>query len=95
MEKTTQQKIEIMQAFVDGKTVECEGPSSGGYLPLHPKQNPAWDWTCDYRIKVELLDCWVNVYRFGTMHAHTTEARAREMANATCLAIAVHCKQVQ
>lgn len=43
----TKEKIEVMQAFVDGKEIEYR--DSDIWLPT---TDPIWDWdTCDYRIK--------------------------------------------
>jgi len=58
---TTKEKIEIMQAFEDGKTVECRGESSGIWGKV-AVPNPLWNWPdCEYRIKPEPIECWVNV----------------------------------
>ena len=45
----TKEAIRIMQAFVDGKEVECCDILFKG---LHTTNNPSWDWVaCIYRIK--------------------------------------------
>lgn len=47
--KTTEEKIEIMQAYEDGKEIECEINSA-----WYDVTNPNWNWDiCDYRIKEE------------------------------------------
>lgn len=51
--KTTQEMIEIMQAFVDGKQVERRVPrlSPTDWFLLAPNLDPNWNWgQCDYRI---------------------------------------------
>lgn len=51
--KTTKKKIEIMQAFEDGKKIECR--SSGlEWKEWILLQEPTWNWAeCDYRVKEE------------------------------------------
>lgn len=50
--KTTEEMIEVMQAYVDGKTVECCTINTGDdWCAIH---YPSWDWSCcDYRVKPE------------------------------------------
>lgn len=50
--KTIEEKIAVMQAYVDGKTIECYGYS---YLNNWTEvENPRWDWwNYDYRVKQE------------------------------------------
>jgi len=58
---TTKEKIEIMQAFEDGKKVECTKRDDDNWLPI-VVDNPRWEWgDSDYRVKAEPLECWVNV----------------------------------
>ena len=61
---TTAQKIEIMQAFADGKTIEykCKGHDRWGEA-----RTPQWNWSAnDFRIKPEPpREFWVNVYTNG------------------------------
>lgn len=55
MEKTTAEKIQVMQAYQEGKQIEFR------YIPVfgYPEWRicnfePDWDWlTCDYRVKPE------------------------------------------
>ena len=57
--KTLKEKIEVMQAALDGKQVEFKfnGSEWGRCLV-----NPNFGWTdYDYRIKPEPLELWVNV----------------------------------
>ena len=45
----TKEAIRVMQAFVDGKEVEC---TRLGYSDWRPSGPPCWSWnTFDYRIK--------------------------------------------
>lgn len=50
--KTIEEKIAVMQAYADGKTIECYGYS---YLNNWTEvENPRWDWwNYDYRVKQE------------------------------------------
>lgn len=50
--KTTKEKIEVMQAFVNGKAVEWRDPIR--YNKWEIAVNPSWDWNnIDYRIAPE------------------------------------------
>lgn len=63
--------IEVMQAFVDGKTIQCRSPANrimewGGVYP-----EPAWNWSMsEYRIKPEPRIIFVNEYINGAMFIH-------------------------
>lgn len=47
--EATRRKIEIMQAYVDGKPIECRIPPSGEFFISH--SSPCWAWDVhDYRI---------------------------------------------
>lgn len=50
--KTIKEMIAVMQAYADGKTIECYGYS---YLNNWTEvENPKWDWwNYDYRVKQE------------------------------------------
>lgn len=57
--KTVQEKIAVMQAFADGKPIECRAASlRDGNWTL--TERPAWDWRdVDYRIKEDQeLKAW-------------------------------------
>lgn len=48
---TTKEMIEVMQAYVDGKSIEFRVHNEGTWFDV---QNPMWDWNLkDYRIKPE------------------------------------------
>lgn len=48
---TLQEKIAVMQAFADGKAIEC---SPFGPADWAPVSSPAWNWDeYDYRVKRE------------------------------------------
>ena len=48
--KTTQEKIAVMQAFIDGLDIEyCIVGTWSNYTVIN---NPSWDWVgCDYRVR--------------------------------------------
>lgn len=52
--KSTEEMIAVMQAYVDGKTIECKHLITGcGYIDLSNRR-PDWDWNrYDYRVKKE------------------------------------------
>ena len=54
----TKYSIEVMQAYVDGKTIQgCNPDVTWGDVEF-----PTWDWsTFNYRVKPEPLTCWVTV----------------------------------
>lgn len=48
---TTGEMIAVMQAFEDGKEIECMHKDGNIWLRV---EHPVWDWPhCDYRIKPE------------------------------------------
>jgi len=55
--KTTKEKIEVMQAFVDGREIECaENGTSEWYVLKEFLPQPVWDWMLnDYRIKLRTI----------------------------------------
>ena len=61
--KTTQEKIAVMQAYLDGKSIEfsLDGES---YRPVLVE--PEFDWRLlDYRVKPTIREGWVNLYNSG------------------------------
>lgn len=62
--KTLKEKIEVMQAALDGKEIQiliCDGWDDWDNDTL-----PAFNWGAnDYRIKPEPMEFWVNVYDDG------------------------------
>ncbi len=48
---STLEKIKVMQAFCDGKTIECRNQSISNYT-YDRSTYPAWNWSqFDYRVK--------------------------------------------
>lgn len=57
----TKRKIEVMQAYADGKRIEMKFPSGSSWEECDA---PAWDWTAlDYRIKPKPRVLWENEYQ--------------------------------
>jgi len=57
---TTKEKIEIMQAALDGGDIEFN--VGDGWVKSIDPENLEWEWAAfDYRIKTEPIECWVNV----------------------------------
>jgi hypothetical protein len=56
----TKEKIEVMQAYLDGKQIEARGKPAKAthtWTPLH--NTPTWDWLrTDYRVKKEPAVAW-------------------------------------
>ena len=51
---TTQEKIEVMNAYTEEKKIQYRSKENGEWFDLFLMQEPAWDWASfDYRIKPE------------------------------------------
>lgn len=77
--KSTEEKIRIMQAFVDKKEVQWS--SGGGFwndLVNNNKEEVCWNWQHnDYRIKPKTPRyVWINEYPKGFGEAHATKELA-------------------
>ena len=77
--KTLKEKIAVMQAALDGKEIECVNRPSYEWFAI---TDPDWQWrVCDYRIKQEPMEFWVNICPNGNiLSAHETEATSVENA---------------
>ncbi len=70
------QKIVVMQAWVDGKSIEVRKPPCEEWLDV---STPLWDWdNYDYRVKVEPVVVWIAIYPDGctTLHLQKNAALA-------------------
>jgi hypothetical protein len=95
MSMTHDEMIAVIAAHKDGKTVQvrCKGSDrEWGYT-----SGPYWNFAdCDYRIKPEPLEYWVNTYKNSVYNAlHPTEDSAKAAANEDTIRIAVHMKEVE
>ena len=65
--KDAQDKIEVMQAFIEGKEIQLRRRVSGTNWAISPA--PAWAWdSFDYRIKPEHIEIWITYYPHGRPH---------------------------
>ncbi len=77
---TTQEKIAIMQAYVDGKTIQYDN-NTGHMYGWTDLKTPNWNWDlCDYRIKPEPRKiymyygdsrCFHNIADIKYLYSHT------------------------
>ena len=63
--KTLKEKIEVMQAALDGKEIQAKIEDMDKWVTIEVNaEKMEWDWAeCDYRIKHEPMEFWVNVYK--------------------------------
>lgn len=74
---TTQEKIGIMTAHLEGKPIECRHKLMKDW---HGDANPAWDWAnYEYRVKPQPKELWV-VSSEGYPHENLSPFRDREYA---------------
>lgn len=86
--KDLAEKIEVMQAALDGKEIEVKYECSDKEYRKPHELGILWNWQiADYRIKPEPREFWVNIYkeRDGeeTYYLHTTEYSAKSREDAT------------
>ena len=77
MSKTLKEKIEVMQAALDGKEIEYKNCASNKWNKCsEPEMNFEY-WGCgDYRIKPEPMEFWVNVYNCDDIEIFTHKESA-------------------
>jgi len=83
--ETLKQKIEIMQACLDGAEIEYQQPGVWGKAT-----NPEFLWNeYDYRVKPKPMEIWINVYNypddFCAKNMHKTKAQAELSATRKCI----------
>lgn len=83
---TTEEKIKVMQAYLEGKTVEA-APKRGGepWYPLAKTSEPIWNFAgFDFRIKPEPRELFVIVRKDGCWpdisYGYQTKLAAEEAA---------------
>ena len=60
--KTLKERIEVMQACLDGETIEVvDNNKTGRWVVADYIPNFNWS-SCNYRIKPEPMVIWVNIY---------------------------------
>ena len=84
--KTLKEKIEIMQAALDGEEIEVYSTRGDDWVKTNV---PVWNWdNYDYRIKPKPLEFWVNIYSDSVL-GYTTEKEAKGHATASATQIKV------
>ena len=82
--KTLKEKIEVMQAALDGEKIEVitfDGLNSWVEISVNAEKIQ-WCWAdMDYRIKPEPMEFWVNVYSNDISAAYRTEKEAVSATN--------------
>jgi hypothetical protein len=75
--------IEVLQAFMDGKTIQIAELYSDKWEDLKIK-NPRWNWRdMKYRVKVEPREWWVNIYPESDSFAHISKEEADRFGRKT------------
>jgi hypothetical protein len=63
---TTKEKIEVMQAHLDGKDIECRESGEHEWENINTKE-PVWNWVhFDYRIKRRPREFKLQLFKDGT-----------------------------
>jgi hypothetical protein len=84
--KTTKEKIAIMQAFIEGKTVEYCYQDTKEWSKI---DSPAWDWIgCDYRIRVEKVKLYYINYVIDTEEDYLVKVLVNTDKITLCSALA-------
>lgn len=87
-------RIEIETAYLEGKDVE----QFGGLVDWFPKTDIWFNWASyNYRIappKPERLECWGDVYKYGTVYYSRWDEAIKNVGSG-CLRVAVHMMEVE
>lgn len=82
--------IAVMQAWVDGKSIQFESPIDAKWIDLSPSK-PVWDWNgANYRIKPEPLTIFVNQYGSdlsGTHYLSKADAIRNQYRDQDCAVV--------
>jgi hypothetical protein len=91
---TTQEKIAVMQAYVDGVAVQVLDSHGWNDLGIG---NPMWNWDVfDYRIKPTPVECWVWQFESGGIGSafHTKESAEKIRADNPCDGRLMHMREI-
>lgn len=97
---TTKEKMEVMQAFLDGKTIQTiprVSPTGTEWrvIAVGEGLEPAWNWfASDYRVKPEPRVIWVNEYASEQAVVHDSKEMAEEDAADYAVRVAVKYREV-
>jgi len=92
---TTEQKIEVMLGFVEGRTIQRKDRDcpDGRWNTLSTE--PTWDWlSYEFRVKPEARVIWVNEYESEPDVVHDSKELAEEDAAPYCIRVAVKYREV-
>ena len=78
---TDQEKIAVMQAYIDGARIECQF-DKGDWQDIEP---PLWNWgLAEYRVLKKPLEVFINVYPNGVGQlAYETYDSAKDLGKST------------
>ncbi len=79
--KTTAEKIKVMQAYLDGRSILCTDvvTRSTTTFKMGRSVDPNWNWeTCDYEIVPRTF--WVVAYTDSSMNCVTSLATAEKLS---------------
>ena len=86
--KTVQEKIAIMQAFVDGKKIQFYSHIKEKWVTWDHHNDPSFDWgTCDYRIAEDYELKAYNLYPGFTRSATMLQDNSRKWMRAIINAV--------
>jgi len=67
-------RLEIITAYLEGKTIQWKNTISKATTPWEDISSPSWSWHLSkYRIKPELVKCWVNIYSYAIHYYETRD----------------------
>lgn len=59
----TREKVAVMQAYLDGKTIELKQKRDVVWFQWPGENEPSWDWDeFHYRITPVVHEVWTNIY---------------------------------
>jgi hypothetical protein len=99
MVSTTKEKMEVMQAYLEGKTIltipAIATHATWRVMEVEHGAEPAWNWyASDYRVKPEPKVIWVNEYKSEHDICHGSKEGAEEDAAPSCIRVAVEYREV-
>jgi len=79
---TDQEKIAVMQAYIDGASIECRIDTATNWLDIEP---PLWNWgLAEYRVLKKPLEVFINVYPNSVGQiAYGTYQAAKDLGSST------------
>ena len=94
MSMTHDEMIAVIAAHRDGKAIQFRRHGDSKWTGYLDGNSPEWLFSiCDYRIKPEPLECWVNVYPNGVRTYWLDEPSA--IHHCGSLGRTVHMKEVE